>query len=56
MPEASFRAFDVVPSQFARVSISGTPAGVEFMHMIRKGQLLPIGEMCPAHQVYSLTR
>jgi transposase-like protein len=31
-----------------------TLAGVELMHMIRRGQLLPIGELCPAHQFYSL--
>jgi putative transposase len=35
-------------------SAAVTLAGVEPMHMIRKGQLLPIGELCPAHQFYSL--
>jgi putative transposase len=31
-----------------------TLAGIELMHMIRKGQLLPTGEMCPARLFYSL--
>lgn len=31
-----------------------TLAGIELMHMIRKGQLLPTGEMRPAQQFYSL--
>jgi putative transposase len=31
-----------------------TLAGVELMHMIRKGQLRTTGEMCPARQFYSL--
>ena len=32
-----------------------TLAGVELMRMIRKGQLLLTGELCPAQQFYSLT-
>ena len=35
-------------------SAAVTLAGVELMHMIRKGQLLPASELCPAHQFYSL--
>jgi putative transposase len=35
-------------------SASVTLAGVELMHMIRKGQLLLIGELRPAEQFYSL--
>jgi transposase-like protein len=35
-------------------SAAVTLAGVELMHMIRKGQLLPTGEMRPAQQFYSL--
>ena len=31
-----------------------TLAGIELMHMIRKGQLLPSGEVRPARQFYSL--
>jgi putative transposase len=31
-----------------------TLAGIERMHMIRKGQLLPTGEVRPAQQFYSL--
>ena len=35
-------------------SAAVTLAGVELMHMIRKGQLLPTGEVRPAQQFYSL--
>jgi transposase-like protein len=35
-------------------SAAVTLAGIELMHMIRKGQLLQTGEMCPARQFYSL--
>ena len=35
-------------------SAAVTLAGVELMHMIRKGQLLLTGELCPARQFYSL--
>jgi putative transposase len=35
-------------------SASVTLAGIEIMHMIRKGQLLLTGELCPAQQFYSL--
>jgi putative transposase len=35
-------------------SASVTLAGVELMHMIRKGQLLLTGELRPAEQFYSL--
>ena len=35
-------------------SAAVTLAGVELMHMIRKGQLLLRGELCPARQFYSL--
>ncbi|MEA2725717.1 MAG: putative transposase [Acetobacteraceae bacterium] len=35
-------------------SAAVTLAGVELMHMIRKGQQLPTGEMRPARQFYSL--
>jgi len=35
-------------------SAAVTLAGIELMHMIRKGQLLPTGEMCPARLFYSL--
>jgi putative transposase len=31
-----------------------TLAGIELMHMIRKSQLLPRGEVRPAQQFYSL--
>jgi putative transposase len=31
-----------------------TLVGVELMHMIRKGQLLLRGELCPAQQFHSL--
>jgi hypothetical protein len=32
-----------------------TLAGIELMHMIRTGQLLLTGELCPARQFYSLS-
>ena len=35
-------------------SAAVTPAGVELMHMIRKGQLLLRGELGSAQQFYSL--
>jgi putative transposase len=35
-------------------SAAVTLAGIELMHMIRKGQLLLTGETCPAQQFYSL--
>ena len=35
-------------------SAAVTLAGVELMHMNRKGQLLLTGELCPARQFYSL--
>ena len=35
-------------------SAAATLAGIELMHMIRKGQLLLPGELCPARQFYSL--
>ena len=35
-------------------SAAVTLAGLEIMHMIRKGQLLLTGEPCPARQFYSL--
>ena len=35
-------------------SVAVTLAGIELMHMIRKGQLRTTGEMCPARQFYSL--
>ena len=35
-------------------SAAVTLAGVELMHMIRKGQLLLTGELRPAQQFYSL--
>jgi putative transposase len=35
-------------------SAAVTLAGVELMHMIRKGQLRTTGEVCPARQFYSL--
>ena len=35
-------------------SAAVTLAGIELMHMIRRGQLLPAGELCPAWQFYSL--
>ena len=31
-----------------------TIAGMEIMHMIRKGQLRSTGKLCPAQQFYSL--
>jgi transposase-like protein len=31
-------------------------AGIEIMHMIRKGQLRQAGKLCPARQFYSLAR
>jgi hypothetical protein len=31
-----------------------TLTGIELMHMIRKGQLLLKGELCPTQQFYSL--
>jgi putative transposase len=33
-----------------------TIAGIEIMHMIRKGQLRSTGKFCPAQQFYSLAR
>jgi transposase-like protein len=35
-------------------SAAVTLAGIELMHMIRKGQFPWTGEMCPARQFYSL--
>jgi transposase-like protein len=35
-------------------SAAATLAGVELMHMIRKGQLALTGEPCPARHFYSL--
>jgi transposase-like protein len=35
-------------------SAAVTLAGVELMHMIRKGQLMLTGELCPVRQFYSL--
>jgi putative transposase len=35
-------------------SAAVTLAGVELMHMIRKGQLRTTGEVCPARQFYSM--
>ena len=35
-------------------SASITLAGIELMHMIRKGQLKGSGKSCPAQQFYSL--
>jgi putative transposase len=35
-------------------SAAVTLAGIELMHMIRKGQLMLTGELCPAQQFYSL--
>ena len=35
-------------------SAAVTLAGIELMHMIRKGQWLITGELCPARQFYSL--
>src|ERR1019366_643932 len=35
-------------------SAAVTLAGIELMHMIRKGQLPLTGELCPARQFYSL--
>jgi len=35
-------------------SAAVTLAGIELMHMIRKGQLKAAGRLCPAHQFYSL--
>ena len=35
-------------------SAAATLAGIELMHMIRKGQLLITGELRPARQFYSL--
>jgi putative transposase len=44
-PMLGFKSF-----RFAAVAL----AGVELMHMIRKGQLLLRGELCPAQQFYLL--
>jgi putative transposase len=35
-------------------SAAVTFAGIELMHMIRKGQLKAAGHLCPAQQFYSL--
>jgi putative transposase len=35
-------------------SAAVTLAGIELMHMIRKGQLLLAGRLCPARQFCSL--
>jgi transposase-like protein len=35
-------------------SAAVTLAGIELMHMIRKGQLWATGKLCPAQQFYSL--
>jgi hypothetical protein len=32
-----------------------TLAGIEIMHMIRKGQLALTGGLCPARQFYSIS-
>jgi transposase-like protein len=37
-------------------SAAFTLAGIELMHMIRKGQLLLAAELCPAQQFYSLAQ
>jgi len=37
-------------------SAAFTLEGIELMHMIRKGQLLLTGELCPAQQFYSLAQ
>jgi transposase-like protein len=37
-------------------SASVTLAGIELMHMIRKGQLKATGRLRPAQQFYSLAR
>ncbi len=44
-PMPGFKSF-----WFAAVTL----AGIELMHMIRKGLLLPTGVACPARQFYSL--
>jgi putative transposase len=36
-------------------SAAVTLAGIELMHMVRKGQLLPTGEVRPAQQFCSLS-
>jgi transposase-like protein len=36
-------------------SAAVTLAGIEIMHMIRKGQLALTGELCPARQFYSIS-
>jgi putative transposase len=36
------------------LSAAVTLAGIELMHMIRKGQLRTTGNLCPAQQFYSL--
>jgi transposase-like protein len=35
-------------------SAAATLAGIELMHMIRKGQLQTTRKLCPARQVYAL--
>jgi putative transposase len=42
------------PTRQSFWSAAVTLAGIELMHMIRKGQLLLAGELCPARQFYSL--
>ena len=37
-------------------SAAVTLAGIELMHVIRKGQLPTTGEVCPVRQFYSLAR
>jgi hypothetical protein len=43
------------PTRQSFWSAAVTLAGIELMHMIREGQLLLAGELCPARQFYSLT-
>ena len=35
-------------------SAAVTLAGIELMHMVRKGQLRSTGKLCPAQQFYAL--
>jgi hypothetical protein len=40
--------------EFAERSAAATIAGIELMHMIRKGQLRAKGKLRPAQQFYAL--
>lgn len=44
-------SIDLRERAVVRVTIAD---GIEIVHVIRKGQLRPIGKLCPAQQFYAL--